>query len=125
MVSAMEEIKQRLSRDASIPPGILEYGGLYHEQQESFRDLMVVLILALILVLPALLFEFGSFIAAFSIVFGAVLSLFGTVLALLVTGTSLNIISILGAIIGIGIVHKNGILMLDAVEHFRTGDLSL
>jgi len=123
--SAMDEIQQKLSRDASIPPGIIEYGGLYHEQQESFRNLMVVLILAIILVFTALLMEFGSFIASFSIVFGALLSLFGTVLALLVTGTSLNIISILGAIIGIGIVHKNGILMLDAVEHYRTGDLSL
>src|SRR5204862_1144222 len=40
-------------------------------------------------------------------------------------GTSLNIISILGAIIGIGIVHKNGILMLDAVEHYRAGETSL
>jgi CzcA family heavy metal efflux pump len=123
--SAIEEIKQKLSRDSSIPAGLLEYGGIYHEQQESFRNLMVVLIMAILLVFAALLVEFGSLAAAVSIVFGAVLSLFGTVLALLATGTSLNIISILGAIIGIGIVHKNGILMLDFVEHFPLSQMSL
>ena len=51
-----------------------------------------------------------------AIVFGAVLAMFGTVLALWLTGTSLNVVSLLGAIIGIGIVAKNGILMLDFVE---------
>jgi len=123
--SAISEIQQVLSKDASIPPGTIEYGGLYHEQQESFRNLTIVLLMAIVLVFTALLVEFRSMAAAMSIVFGAVLSLFGTVLALLVTGTSLNIISILGAIIGIGIVHKNGILMLDFLEHFRLDEISL
>jgi multidrug efflux pump subunit AcrB len=123
--SAIEEIRQKLSRDPSLPPGMIEYGGLYHEQQESFRNLLVVLILAILLVFAALLVEFNSLAASVSIVFGAVLSLFGTVLALLVTGTSLNIISILGAIIGIGIVHKNGILMLDWVEHLEKEGVKL
>ena len=123
--SAIEEIREKLSHDPSIPPGVIEYGGLYHEQQESFRNLMVVLVLAIVLVFTALLVEFGSLAASISIVFGAVLSLFGTVLALLITGTSLNIVSLLGAIIGIGIVHKNGILMLDFVEHARTGETTL
>ena len=57
--------------------------------------------------------------------FGAVLALFGTVLALWVTGTSLNVVSFLGAIIGVGIVAKNGILMLDFVEHLRAEGASL
>ena len=48
--------------------------------------------------------------------FGAVLALFGTVLALWLTGTSFNVVSFLGAIIGVGIVAKNGILMLDFVS---------
>jgi len=60
-----------------------------------------------------------------AIVFGAILAMFGTVLALWVTGTSLNVVSFLGAIIGVGIVAKNGILMLDAVEHFRADGLGL
>jgi len=123
--SAIAEIRDKLSRDPSLPPGSVEYGGLYQQQQESFRNLLVVLALALLLVFAALLVEFRSFAASAAIVFGAVLSLFGTVLALLVTGTSLNIISLLGAIIGIGIVHKNGILMLDFVEHLEGQGLPL
>jgi len=51
------------------------------------------------------------------------LRMFGTVLALWMTGTSLNVVSLLGAIIGIGIVAKNGILMLDFVKHLREGGL--
>ena len=125
MGSAMEEIRQKVSRIPGIPAGLVEYGGLYHEQQESFRNLLVVLVMAVLLVFIALLIEFHSFSASLAIVFGAILSLFGTVLALLLTETSLNIISILGAIIGIGIVHKNGILMLDAVEHFETDSSGL
>ncbi len=123
--SAIAEIREKLSHDPSLPPGSVEYGGLYQQQQESFRNLFVVLALAVLLVFAALLVEFRSFAASAAIVFGAVLSLFGTVLALLVTGTSLNIISLLGAIIGIGIVHKNGILMLDFVEHLEGQGLAL
>jgi multidrug efflux pump subunit AcrB len=58
-------------------------------------------------------------------VFGAVLALFGTIVALWLTGTTLNVVSFLGAIIGIGIVAKNGILMLDLVDHLRADGLSL
>jgi multidrug efflux pump subunit AcrB len=60
-----------------------------------------------------------------AIVWGSLLSLFGAELALLLTGTSLNIISFLGGIIGIGIVAKNGILMLDRVEHLRSEGVAL
>ncbi len=66
-----------------------------------------------------MLIEFRSFYAPIAIVSGALLALFGTVLALWLTGTSLNIVSFLGAIIGIGIVAKNGILMLDFVEQLQ------
>jgi CzcA family heavy metal efflux pump len=123
--SAIAEIREKLSHDPTLPPGMVEYGGLFQQQQESFRNLLVVLALAILLVFAALLVEFNSFAASVAIVFGAILSLFGTVLALLLTGTSLNIISILGAIIGIGIVHKNGILMLDFIEHLQGQSLSL
>jgi CzcA family heavy metal efflux pump len=123
--SGIAEIRQKLSKDPSLPPGMVEYGGLYQQEQESTRNLTIVLIAAVILVFTVLLFEFGSFVGPVSIVFGAVLSLFGTILALWLTGTSLNIISRLGAIIGIGIVAKNGILMLDFVEHLVAGGFTL
>jgi len=123
--SAMAEIQQKLSQDKTIPPGTIEFGGLYQQQQESFRNLMLVLAMAIFLVFTVLLIEFRSFYEPVAIVFGAVLALFGTVLALWITGTSLNVVSFLGAIIGVGIVAKNGILMLDFVEHLRAEGASL
>ena len=123
--SAMRDIQAKLSQDKSLPPGSVEYGGLYQQQQESFRNLLFVLLMALFLVFTVLLIEFRSFYEPVAIVFGAVLALFGTVAALWITGTSLNIVSFLGAIIGVGIVAKNGILMLDFVDHLRAEGLSL
>jgi CzcA family heavy metal efflux pump len=115
---AMADIQRALAGDASIPQADLEYGGLFQQQQASFRNLTIVLAMAIVLVFTVLLVEFRSFGEPVAIVSGAVLSLFGTMLALWLTGTSLNVVSFLGAIIGIGIVAKNGILMLDFVEHF-------
>jgi multidrug efflux pump subunit AcrB len=104
---------------------MIEYGGVYQQQQESFRNLMVVLLMAIFLVFTVLLLEFGSFAEPLAIVFGAVLAMFGTILALWITGTSLNVVSLLGAIIGVGIVAKNGILMLDYVKELRSQGLDL
>ncbi|HEU0039788.1 MAG TPA: efflux RND transporter permease subunit, partial [Verrucomicrobiae bacterium] len=83
------------------------------------------LLMAVFLVFTVLLIEFRSFYEPIAIVFGAVLALFGTLLALYLTGTSLNIVSFLGAIIGVGIVAKNGILMLDYVDHLRAEGAAL
>ena len=123
--SAMREIQAKLSQDESIPPGTIEFGGLFQQQQESFRNLVLVLLMAIFLVFTVLVIEFRSFYEAVAIVFGAILALFGTVLALWITATSLNIVSFLGAIIGVGIVAKNGILMLDFVEHLRAEGVGL
>ena len=98
-----------------MPPSIrVEYGGTYQEQQQSFRDLIVVLVLAVVLVFIVLLFEFGSFAAPMAILASALLSTSGVFLALLITGTTFNISSFMGLIMVIGIVAKNGILLLDA-----------
>jgi len=123
--SAMTEIRTVLGADKSLPPGVVEFGGLYQQQQESFRNLLFVLLAAVFLVFTVLLVEFRSFYEPTAIVFGAVLALFGTVLALWITGTSLNIVSFLGAIIGVGIVAKNGILMLDFVDVLRAQGVGL
>jgi multidrug efflux pump subunit AcrB len=123
--SAMTEIRTKLAEDKSLPPGSIEFGGLYQQQQESFRNLMFVLAMAIFLVFTVMLLEFRSFYEPLAIVFGAILALFGTVVALWLTGTTLNIVSFLGAIIGVGIVAKNGILMLDYVCHLRGEGVSL
>jgi CzcA family heavy metal efflux pump len=103
-----------------LPPSIrVEYGGAYEEQQRSFRDLVFVLVLAVLLVFIVLLFEFGSFAAPAAVVASALLSTSGVFLALLVTRTTFNISSFMGLIMVIGIVAKNGILLLDADQKFR------
>ncbi len=103
-----------------LPPAVrVEYGGTYEEQQKSFRDLLRVLLLALALVFGVLLTEFRNFPAPFAILTSSVLSISGVILALLVTHTTFNVASFMGLIMVIGIVAKNGILLLDADEKFR------
>jgi multidrug efflux pump subunit AcrB len=123
--SAVAEIRNKLAADSSLSPAMVEYGGLYQQQQESFRNLLLVLVMAVLLVFTVLLIEFGSFREPIAIVFGAVLALFGTIVALWLMDTTINVVSFLGAIIGVGIVAKNGILMLDLVDHLRADGFTL
>jgi CzcA family heavy metal efflux pump len=122
--TAISAIKAQLAKDVHLPAGMtLEYGGLYQEQQSSFRELAFTLMLAIALVFLVLLIEFRSFAHPVAIVTGAVLALTGTLLALLITKTTLNVVSLMGMIMIVGIVAKNGILMLDTVEdHLAAGD---
>jgi CzcA family heavy metal efflux pump len=120
----METVQQIVS-DLGLPPEIrVVYGGTYAEQQKSFRDLLLVLGMAVVLVFTVLLFEFRNFSAPSAIIASALLSTSGVFLALLVTGTTFNISSFMGLIMVIGIVAKNGILLLDADVRFRKQGLS-
>jgi len=122
--TAINQIKSHLAKDVKLPPGMtIEFGGLYQEQQSSFGELMISLVLAVVLVFITLLIEFRSFAHPIAIVTGAVLALAGVLLALFITGMTLNVVSLMGMIMIVGIVAKNGILMLDAVEdHLAAGD---
>jgi CzcA family heavy metal efflux pump len=103
-----------------LPPSVrVVYGGTYQEQQKSFADLLRVLLLALMLVFGVLLTEFRNFPAPTSILASSVLSISGVIFALLITGTGFNVASFMGLIMVIGIVAKNGILLLDADEKYR------
>jgi CzcA family heavy metal efflux pump len=126
MGHGMAAIKDKLANTIKLPPeATIEFGGLYQQQQESFRNLSFVLIAALVLVYAVLMLEFRTFLEPLAIWMGALLALFGVVAALWLTGTTLNIVSILGSIIAMGIVHKNGILMFDYVETLRGRGLPL
>jgi multidrug efflux pump subunit AcrB len=104
-----------------LPKSIrVEYGGTYAEQMKSFRDLLMVFLLALLLLFGVLLFEFRTFSAPTAILASALLSTFGGFLALLITRTTFNVASFMGMIMVIGIVAKNGILLLDAEHRFRS-----
>jgi CzcA family heavy metal efflux pump len=115
----MEMVQQAVT-DLQLPPEIrVIYGGTYAEQQKSFKDLLVVLGLAVVLVFTVLLLEFRTFAAPTAILASALLSTSGVFFALLITGTTFNISSFMGLIMVIGIVAKNGILLLDADERYR------
>jgi len=122
--SGMEAVKEAIAK-LNLPPAIrVEYGGAYEEQQRSFRDLVVVLIFAVVLVFIVLLFEFGDFAAPIAILSSALLSTSGVFVALLITGKTFNISSFMGLIMVIGIVAKNGILLLDADKKYRREGMS-
>jgi CzcA family heavy metal efflux pump len=112
---------QKAVNDLHLPSTIrVEYGGQYEEQQKSFHDLLVVLFLALLLLFGVLLFEFRTFAAPIAILASALLSTFGGFVALLITRTDFNVSSFMGMIMVIGIVAKNGILLIDAEQRFTT-----
>jgi len=111
---------QKAVNDLHLPASIrVEYGGTYREQQKSFHDLVVVLLLALVLIFLVLLVEFRSFSAPIAILSSAVLSTSGVFFGLYITRTDFNVASFMGLIMVIGIVAKNGILLLDANQKFR------
>jgi CzcA family heavy metal efflux pump len=117
--TAMKQVRQTVE-GLHLPANVrVEYGGTYEEQQKSFHDLMQVLLLALALVFGVLLTEFRNFSAPIAILTSSVLSVSGVILALLITQTTFNVASFMGLIMVIGIVAKNGILLLDADEKFR------
>jgi multidrug efflux pump subunit AcrB len=117
--SAMQQVQATVAA-MHIPSSVrVEYGGTFQQQQQDFRALLQVLILALALVFGVLLAEFRNFSAPIAILTSSVLSISGVVGALLITRTDFNVASFMGLIMVIGIVAKNGILLLDADEKFR------
>jgi CzcA family heavy metal efflux pump len=117
--SGIAKVKDAIAR-LNLPSSIrVEYGGLYAEQQQTFRDFVFVFIMAFVLVFAVLLLEFRSFSAPTAILSSALLSTAGVFFALLITGTTFSVSAFMGLIMVIGIVAKNGILLLDAEHEFR------
>jgi len=117
--SGMADV-QKVVAGLHLPSSIrVVYGGQYADQQQNFHDLMIVLVLAILLLFIVLLFEFGNFAAPIAILSSALLSTSGVFIALLITRTTFNISSFMGMIMVIGIVAKNGILLLDADQKMR------
>ena len=123
--SGMADVQKAVA-GLHIPSSIrVEYGGQYQEQRQNFHDLSIVLVLAVLLLFIVLLFEFGSFAAPVAILASALLSTSGVFIALLITRTTFNISSFMGMIMVIGIVAKNGILLLDSDQKMRALGLSV
>jgi CzcA family heavy metal efflux pump len=108
--SAMKEIQQTIGKNVFLPQGYhIEYGGEYADQQKSFNELLLILILSSLLVFALVLFLFRDFRAGFAILIIAVLGLSGSLIALFITNTPLNVGSYTGLIMIVGIIGENAI----------------
>ncbi|RFS26909.1 AcrB/AcrD/AcrF family protein [Chitinophaga silvatica] len=108
--TVIQEIRQTLDSKLAIPAGYhISYGGAYAEQQNSFRELLTILIIASLLVFGVILFLFREFKVAFTILIISVLGIAGCYMALFLTGTPLNVGSYTGLIMIVGIIGENAI----------------
>ena len=121
MGSAVAEIESNL-RHVKLPVGYTyEIGGQYASQQQAFRELLMVFGIAAVLVFTILVIQFRAWAPAFLILLAAPLSLGGALLLLWLTGTDLNVSSAMGCILLVGLVVKNGIMLLDFSERLHAG----
>ena len=111
--AAVDLVRARL-KGWQLPVGyVWELGGLYQQQSESFHSLILVLLLALVAVAVVLLFQLRSCARTVAVLAAAPLALAGGAATLWATRISLNVSSLMGAILLVGLVVKNGILLLD------------
>jgi HAE1 family hydrophobic/amphiphilic exporter-1 len=107
-------IMTRVQEHVPLPPGYtLTEGGETESQQEIFTQMIIALGVAVMLMYFVLVIQFGSFLEPFSILLSLPLSLIGVMMGLAITGETLNIMSMIGVILLMGIVAKNAILLID------------
>ncbi len=106
--------------NTEIPPGVMvNVGGAYEDMMDSFMDLGLLLVISVILVFLVMASQFESFVMPFVIMFSIPFSFTGVILALFITNTTLSVIAALGAVLLIGIVVKNGIVLIDYINLMR------
>jgi len=115
--SVVNDVKQVIATQRP-PAGMrVELGGQYASQQEAFRGFLIVLGLAIACVVTVMVLQFQSFIEPFVVLLAAPLSFVGAMALLLLTGTPLNVSSFMGLILLVGLIVKNGIILLDFTRH--------
>ncbi len=120
---ALGELAARMKAaiaDIEQPQEVLTtIGGAYEDQQESFVDLAMLMVLSLILVYIVMASQFESFRMPFIIMFSIPFAFTGVIYALLITHTTLSVVAALGAVLLVGIVVKNGIVLVDYINLMR------
>lgn len=112
--SAISEIQSVISRNVPLPPGYyIEYGGTYEQQQSSFRELLLILLTAILLVFTVLLILFRDLRISMLVIFISILGIGGCVWALYLTGIQLNAGSYTGIIMIVGIIAENAIFTVN------------
>ncbi len=116
---------QKLVKTIELPPGYrFDIGGQTREMQESFQAAVAALGIAVIFIYLILASQFGSFLQPLAIMTALPFSLIGVLLALLITGSTLNIFSIIGFIMLMGLVTKNAILLVDFINQAQKQGMS-
>ena len=124
--SVVSDIRGWMGSEVAIPPGYRwELGGHYIRQQEAFRSLLVVMVVAILLVFIMLAFQFRSVVLPLLIFLTQPLSLVSGLFALWITNTPLNVSSYMGAILLIGLDVKNGILLVEYIQQLRSEGMAL
>lgn len=107
----------KLAKSINFPEGYgIELDGASKDQKEVFTEMGIALVSGIGLMYFILVMQFSSFTAPLAVMFSLPLSLIGVVLALLLTGSTLNLMSLIGVIMLMGLVAKNAILLLDAAR---------
>jgi multidrug efflux pump subunit AcrB len=120
----MRDVRAAVAK-VSLPAAVrLEIGGQYASQQQSFRELLTVMALAISAVLAVLVTQFRTFRGPLAIVLVVPLGLTGAVIMLTATGVPFNVSSFMGVILLVGLIVKNGILLLDAANRSHRGGMS-
>ena len=124
--TVMADVQSILAKNPP-PNGIrVEIGGQYASQQEAFHALLLVLFLAAASVIAVMVIQFQSFVEPLVVLLAAPLSFVGAMVLLLITGTPLNVASFMGLILLVGLIVKNGIILLDFTRHrMKTENLPL
>jgi HAE1 family hydrophobic/amphiphilic exporter-1 len=119
------DIRRELAK-LEIPPGIsLSFGGEVKEQQKAFRDLTLLLLLGIILVYMVMAAQFESLLDPFVIMFSVPFAFVGVIIAFLISRVTLSLMSFIGAIMLIGIVVNNAIVLVDYINLLRARGLGL
>jgi CzcA family heavy metal efflux pump len=120
--AVMNDVRKILV-DNPPPAGVrVELGGQYASQRQAFKALLLVLGLAAASVIGVMVLQFHSFVEPLVILLAAPLSFVGALLVLLITGTALNVSSFMGLILLVGLIVKNGIILLDFTRHRMRAD---
>ena len=126
---ALSEIINDVNKDLdniSLPAGVdVELAGTYEDQQEAFADLFILLLISVILVYIVMASQFESFTYPLIIMISIPFSFTGSILSLLLFGHPLNVMGIIGGIMLIGIVVKNGIILIEYINVNRDRGLSI
>jgi multidrug efflux pump subunit AcrB len=117
---------QKMIKSMQLPPGVsFMVDGAGKQQAEAFKGLLAAMGLAVIFIYIVLASQFGSFVQPIAIMASLPLALIGVMLALLLTGSTLNVFSMIGLVMLMGLVSKNAILLIDFANHARKGGASI